>query len=74
MENNECKALLDYIMDVLIPRFIEAKSEMVKNPDNAFNCGRAEAYYEILDAIKNRIDIYGYNPDDFGLTNKTIIP
>ena len=74
MGNNEYKNLLEYIIDKLIPRFIEAKDEMIKNPGDSFKCGRTAAYYEILDVIKNRIDVYGYNPDDFGLTDETITP
>ncbi len=74
MENEGYKELLLAITNTLLPIFLETKKEMREKPENDFVCGRAQAYYEVLDTFKNRIMLYGYNPDEFGFTEDTIAP
>ena len=62
------------LQETLLPQFLEAKKELSETPEDDFVCGRAEAYYEVLDTIKNRIALYGYDPDEFGLTEDIIVP
>ena len=44
-----------------------AVSEARQNPKDAFKDGRALAYYEVLDTIKNQLEIYDLDANVFGL-------
>ena len=44
-----------------------AVSDAKQNPHNAFKDGRALAYYEVLDTIKNQLEIYDLDANVFGL-------
>ncbi len=72
MENEDYKNILEAIVDTLLPRFSQSKDEMTETPENDFLCGRTQAYYEVLDVIKNRINMYGYDPSDFGLNEEAL--
>ncbi len=69
--NKDYKYILEAVVEALLPRFIEAKDEFNKNP-NDFNAGRTQAFYEAVDVIKNRIAMYGYESAEFGLDEKTV--
>ena len=69
--NKDYKYILEAVIEALLPRFVEAKEEFKEDP-NDFNAGRAEAFYEAVDVIKNRIHMYGYDPTKFGLDEKTV--
>ena len=69
--NKDYKYILEAVIEALLPRFVEAKDEFNKEP-NDFNAGRVEAFYEAVDVIKNRFYIYGYEPIEFGLDEKTV--
>lgn len=40
--------------------------EQEKADPTAMNSGRALAYWEVLDTIYNRLELYEYDPKDFG--------
>ena len=43
------------------------RSRERQNPQDAFKDGRALAYYEVLDTVKNQLEIYDSDANDFGL-------
>ncbi len=69
--NKDYKYILEAVVESLMPRFVEAKDEFNKNP-NDFNAGRVEAFYEAVDVIKNRINMYGYESAEFGLNEENV--
>ena len=46
---------------------LRAVSDAKQNPQNAFKDGRALAYYEVLDTVKNQLEIYDLDANVFGL-------
>ena len=46
---------------------LRAVSDAKQNPQNAFKDGRALAYYEVLDTVKNQLEIYDSDANDFDL-------
>ena len=46
---------------------LRAVSDAKQNPQDAFKDGRALAYYEVLDTVKNQLEIYDLNANVFGL-------
>ena len=55
------------VMQSIPEQALRAVSEARQNPQDAFKDGRALAYYEVLDTIKNQLEIYDLNANDFGL-------
>ena len=46
---------------------LKAAMQSIQNPKDAFKDGRALAYYEVLDTIKNQLEIYDLDANVFGL-------
>lgn len=46
---------------------LRAVSDAKQNPQNAFKDERALAYYEVLDTVKNQLEIYDLDANVFGL-------
>lgn len=44
-----------------------AVSDAKQNPHDAYKDGGALAYYEVLDTVKNQLEIYDLDANDFGL-------
>lgn len=57
---------LEWIINSILENAICAVQE-TGDPSDSFYRGRMLAYYEILDSIKNRIEIREGNPADYGL-------
>lgn len=58
--------LFEFIIKTLIERADEAVKEE-KEDGSDFNSGRVMGYYEVLDIIKNRLEIYDYDLSKCGL-------
>lgn len=56
-----------YIIARVIDNANDALEEAKRNKDDAFYKGKKLAYYEILDTIKNELDINDQNLKEFGL-------
>lgn len=59
--------IIKYIIAKVIDYANEAREEANQNVDDDFYKGRKFAYYEILDSIKNEIEVRGYDVKEFGL-------
>jgi hypothetical protein len=49
----------------MISRIQERYQESLSEGDDDFNNGRKLAFYEVLDMIKNDLEVRGYSLDDF---------
>ena len=49
----------------MISRIQERYQESLREGDDDFNNGRKLAFYEVLDMIKNDLEVRGYSLDDF---------
>lgn len=58
---------IKYIIARVIDNANDALEEERKNKDDAFYKGKKLAYYEILDTIKNDLDINDQDLKEFGL-------
>lgn len=58
---------LKAVMQSILEQALCAVSEARQNPRDAFKDGRALAYYEVLDTVKNQLEIYDSDANDFGL-------
>ena len=58
---------IKYIIARVISNANDALDESKKNPGDVFYEGRKLAYYEILDTIKNDLDINDQDLKEFGL-------
>lgn len=58
---------IKHIIARVIDNANEALEESKKNKEDDFYKGKRLAYYEILDAIKNDLEIDGQSLKDFGL-------
>ena len=67
MEELLSKEGLRYIIERVISHADDALKEKAKNPDNLFVRGKLLAYYEMLDTIKNELDIREQDLKSFGL-------
>lgn len=67
----ETQELADAALKAAVRSILEqalcAVSEARQNPQDAFKDGRALAYYEVLDTVKNQLEIYDSDANDFGL-------
>lgn len=59
--------IIKYIIARVIDNANDALEEERKNKDDAFFKGKKLAYYEILDTIKNDLDINDQDLKEFGL-------
>mgnify|MGYP000958893094 FL=1 len=70
-EMRETQELADAALKVAVRSILEqalcAVSDAMQNPRDAFKDGRALAYYEVLDTVKNQLEIYDSDANDFGL-------
>ena len=67
MEELLSKEGLRYIIERVISHADDALKEKAENPDNLFVRGKLLAYYEMLDTIKNELDIREQDLKSFGL-------
>lgn len=58
---------IKYIISRVLENANEAIAESDKHKDDLFYKGKRLAYYEILDTIKNELDINDQDLKDFGL-------
>lgn len=49
----------------IVKRVMERNEDTKSEEDNAFNRGRHQGYWEVIDMIKNDIESRGYDFDDF---------
>ena len=67
----ETQELADEALEAAIRGIMEqalrAVSDVRQNPHDAFKNGRALAYYKALDTVKNQLEIYDLDANDFGL-------
>ena len=59
--------VLKAAMQSILEQALRAVSDARQNPRDAFKDGRALAYYEVLDTVKNQLEIYDSDANDFGL-------
>lgn len=59
--------VLKAAMQSILEQALRAVSDARQNPRDAFKDGRALAYYEVLDTVKNQLEIYDLNANVFGL-------
>lgn len=59
--------IFNYIMSLLIDNANDVVEDVKKSPDNEYEKGRQLAYYEVLDTIRNALDVYEYNLEECGL-------
>lgn len=60
-------AALKAAVRCILEQALRAVSDARQNPQDAFKDGRALAYYEVLDTVKNQLEIYDSDANDFGL-------
>jgi len=60
-------AALKAAIHSILEQALRAVSDAKQNPQDAFKDGRALAYYEVLDTIKNQLEIYDLDANVFGL-------
>lgn len=65
--NNLTAERLKYIIARVIDNANDAVKESKENPKDAFIDGKKLAYYEVLDTIKNELDVSEQDMKEFGL-------
>ncbi len=65
--NNLTAERLKYIIARVIDNANDAVKESKENPKDAFIDGKKLAYYEVLDTIKNELDVSEQDMREFGL-------
>lgn len=60
-------AALKAAVRCILEQALRAVSEARQNPNDTYKDGRSLAYYEVLDTIKNQLEIYDLDADVFGL-------
>ena len=65
--NNLTAERLKYIIARVIDNANDAIKESKENPKDAFIDGKKLAYYEVLDTIKNELDVSEQDMKEFGL-------
>ncbi len=58
---------LKYIIARVIDNANDAFEESKTEPDDAFIAGKKTAYYEVLDTIKNELDVSEQDLKEYGL-------
>ena len=61
------KEQMEYIIERVVNNALEANREARENTSNEFLQGKSLAYYEILDTIKNQLEIYDQDLKDYSL-------
>lgn len=66
----ELKGMTDWnwtesTLAAIVKRVMERNEDTKDEEDNAFNRGRHQGYWEVIDMIKNDIESRGYDFDDF---------
>lgn len=61
------EATLKFIISRIIDNANDSLKEAETNKDNAFNQGHRLAYYEVLDTIKNELEVNDQDLKEFGL-------
>lgn len=59
--------LFDYIVSLLVRNANDSIEECRESKHDFFEEGRKQAYYEVLDTIKNQLIVAEYNLEDCGL-------
>ena len=65
--NNLTAERLKYIIARVIDNANDAVKESKENPKDTFIDGKKLAYYEVLDTIKNELDVSEQDMKEFGL-------
>lgn len=65
--------VFNYIISRLIDNAKDAKSDEKGKPGDMFSQGRSLAYYEVLDTIRNILDVYEYDLSECGLEEDPMI-
>ncbi len=65
--NNLTAERLKYIIARVIDNANDTVKESKENPKDAFIDGKKLAYYEVLDTIKNELDVSEQDMKEFGL-------
>nr|WP_308507831.1 transposase [uncultured Stomatobaculum sp.] len=67
----ETQELADEALKAAIQSILEqalcAVTDLRQNPQDTSKGGRVLAYYEVLDTVKNQLEIYDLDADVFGL-------
>lgn len=58
---------IKFILSRVIDNANDTVEELNENKDDDFYKGKKLAYYEVLDTIKNELEVRGLNLDEFGL-------
>lgn len=61
---------LKYIIARVVDNANDAVEESKAEPDDAFIVGKKTAYYEVLDTIKNELDVSEQDLKEYGLNFK----
>ena len=67
MMNELTTERLKYIIARVIDNANDAAKGGKENPGDAFNNGKKMAYYEVLDTIKNELDVSEQDLEEYGL-------
>ena len=58
---------MQFVIERVVKYAVEANGEAKETPNDEFLQGKRQAYYEVLDTIKNQLEIYGANLKDYAL-------
>lgn len=58
-----------FIIERVIANANEVMEERRKDPDNEYLAGKAQAFYETLDIIKNELSVRNENLSDYSLSD-----
>lgn len=61
------KEFLKYIVQTLVENANDTLEELKENPNDVFYKGKKLAYYEMLDSIKNRLEVRDEDISNYGL-------
>ena len=61
------KEFLEYIVQTLVENANDTLEELKENPNDVFYKGKKLAYYEMLDSIKNRLEVRDEDISNYGL-------
>jgi len=56
-----------YIISRLVDNALTAKQELDDDPGNSFYEGKTMAYYEVLDTLKNELEVREQDLKEYGL-------
>ena len=59
--------IIDYLINRLLAMAKETSEEMRKNPEDVFIQGKNLAYYEMLSALKDGIEMYNIPAEQYNL-------